>query len=124
LRVVRGIDLSKLASTFPTEAEKPKPKVALKWVAVSSRAEAPARSENGINCQISFENKSARPVKLYWITYGNGALKLYATLAPGATRQQNSYSRNAWLITDENDQPLGYFVVEPEDSHAVIPSQK
>jgi hypothetical protein len=124
LKIVRGVDLSELAASFPSEAEKAKSKVALKWVAVNSRAEAPARSENGINVQILFENMSKHPVKLYWISYDNGQLKLYATLAPGESRQQNSYSRNAWLITDENDQPLGYFVVEQEDSHAVIPSQK
>ena len=124
LKIVRGVDLSKLASSFPAEAEQPKPKLALKWVAVSRRSEAPARSENGINCQILFENQSARTVKLYWISYGAGELKLYDTLAPGATRQQNSYARNVWLITAENDQPLGYFVVEQDDSHAVIPGQK
>lgn len=123
LKIVRGVDLSKLASSIPTELEKQKPKVALKWIAVSSRREAPARSENGLNCQILFENKSTRPVKLYWIGYGGGALKLYATLAPGATREQNSYARNVWLITDENDRPLGYFVVQQDDSHAVIPSR-
>ena len=104
--------------------ELPKPKVSLKWIAVSERVQAPKRSENGINCQILFENRSPRPVKLQWISYGDGGLKFYATLAPGATRQQNSYSRNVWLITDENDQPLGYFVVEEDDSHAVIPSQR
>jgi hypothetical protein len=121
LKVVRGVDLSKLASTFLIEVENTKPKLVLKWFAVASRAEAPPRSENGVNCQILFENKSKQPVKLYWIAYGNGALKLYGTLAPGATRQQTSYFRNAWLITDENDQPLGYFVVEDDDSRAVIP---
>jgi hypothetical protein len=61
---------------------------------------------------------------LYWVGYGNGALKLYGTIAPGATRPQNSYSRNAWLIADEDDQPLGYFVVEPDDSLAVIPAEE
>ena len=123
LKIVRGVDLSKLASSFPKQAEKPKPKLALEWIAVSSREDAPTRSENGINCLILFENKSSRPVKLYWIGYGAGALKLYGTLAPGATREQNSYSRNAWLITDENNQPLGYFTVKEDDSHAVIPKQ-
>ena len=121
LKIVRGLDLSKLPSRFPAAAEKPKPKVSLKWIVVRSRAEAPVRSENGVNCQILFENKSARPVKLYWIGYGDGELKLYATLAPGATREQNSNARNVWMITDKDDQALGYFVVAQEDSHAVIP---
>ncbi|MCH8922807.1 MAG: hypothetical protein IIA67_06625 [Planctomycetes bacterium] len=121
LKIVRGVDLSKLAASFPKEAEQPRPKLSLNWVAVGSREDAPRRSENGINCTILFENKSKRPVKLYWISYGNGELKLYGTISPGATRRQNSYSRNAWLITDEDDKPLGYFAVEEDDSVAVIP---
>ena len=121
IRIVKGLDLSKLATVFPSEVEKPKSRVSLKWVAVTSRGEAPLRSENGINCEILFENKSKRPVKLFWISYGKGELKFYARLAPGAIRKQNSYSKNAWLVTDDSDQPLGYFVVQQDDSRAVIP---
>jgi len=124
LKIVRGVDLSKLAATFPKESEEPKPTKALKWIAVSSRADAPAKSLNGINTTVFFENKSSRKVKLYWISYGGGELKLYGELAPGATRRQNTYSKNSWLITDENDQPLGYFLIEQEESLAVIPSLK
>ena len=121
LKIVRGVDLSKLAASFPKESEKPRPTLALKWIAISSREDAPRRSENRVNCTILFENKSKRPVKLYWISYGNGALELSGTIAPGETRRQNSYSRNAWLITDEKDKPLGYFAVEEDDSVAMIP---
>ncbi len=124
LKVIGGLDLSKLPSSFSEEGEEPPPKRKLKWVAVSTRQEAPARSENGINAQVLFENQSTRSVKLYWISYGSGQLKLYATLPPGATRQQNSYSRNAWLVTDENDQPLGYFVVADDNARAIIPQQE
>ena len=120
-RIVRGVDLSKLASSFSSEVEKPKKRVPLKWVDVTSRGEAPARSEAGVNCEILFENRSKQPVKLFWIGYGNGALKFYTRLAPGATRKQNSYSKNAWLITDDDDQPLGFFLVTEDDSHAVVP---
>ena len=123
LRVVRGVYLAKLAAEFPPEEEQPKPKLMLKWVAVSSRGDAPRRSENGINCQVYFENQSARPVRLHWISYGNGELKLYHTLAPGEAKQQNSYSRNSWLVTDESDQPLGYFVCEEDDAMAIIPAE-
>ena len=124
LKVVRGVDLAKLAgqlAQLKIEREKPRKRVALEWVKVSSRSEAPARSGNGDNCEILFENKSKRPVKLFWISYGKGELKFYARLAAGATRKQNSYAKNAWLVTDDNDQPLGYFIVRPEDSRAVIP---
>ena len=122
LRIEQGVDLSKLPAVFPQEEAKPKPKVALEWVPVTNRSAAPERSESGINSQILFENKSKQTVKLYWISYGAGELKLYGTLAPGATREQNSYASNAWLVTDENDQPLGYFIVKEDDSHAVVPA--
>ena len=124
LKIVGGVDLSKLPADFPAETEEAKPKLSLEWVAVTRREDAPARSENGINCRVWFENNLKTPVKLYWISYGDGALKLYATLAAGATREQNTYARNAWLITDERDQPLGYFVAEENDALAVIAGQR
>ncbi len=120
LKISRGVDLSKLP-TYTDETEEPKPTTALKWIATSDRADAP-KSVQGVNTQVFFENASKKRVKLYWISYGN-ELTLYAQLEPGGTRQQNSYSRNTWLIADENDKPLGYFVVGTEVAKAVIPSQ-
>lgn len=122
LKIVRGVDLSKLPKSYESEPKRALPTAALKWVAVTDRAEAPQRSENGINVQVFFVNRSKRPVKVVWIAY-DGELKLYAELAPGATRQQNTYSRNTWLITDENDKSLGYFLVTSEEALAVIPRQ-
>ncbi|MCP4192586.1 MAG: hypothetical protein GY768_18380 [Planctomycetaceae bacterium] len=123
LKIVRGLDLNKLATSFPAEAEIAKPTLVLDWVAINHRSEAPPKSETGINCQLLFENKSAKSIKLYWITYGNGELQFYAKIAPGATRQQNSYARNVWLVTDDDDQPLGYFLVGEDNASAVIPSE-
>ena len=122
LKIVRGVDLAKLAAQFPEREKKKLPTLKLKWFPVTSRAEAPRRSENGINTQVYFKNASKKKVKLFWISYGGGALKQYAELEPGASRQQNSYSRNAWLITDLNDQPLGYFVCEEDEALAIIPA--
>ena len=122
LTIVRGVDLSKLPGYSDEEFDTPKPTEILTWIAVSDAKEAP-RSQSGLNTQVFFENRSDRPVKLYWISYG-GELKLYAELAAGATRQQNSYSKNTWLITDGNDKPLGFFVVGTEVSRAVIPKPK
>ena len=91
--------------------------------AVAGFDQAPQRSANGSNTQVYFENKSKQPVNLVWITYGGG-LKQYADLAPGATRQQNTYSRNAWMITDQNDKPLGYFLIKEDEALAIIPPLK
>ena len=115
------MDLSQLASSFPSEKDEPKPKITLAWVPVEQREEAPAKSDNGVNCQVWFENHSAAPVKLYWISYGAGELKFYATLKPKEARKQNSYSRNAWLITDLQEKPLGYFIIKDDDARAIVP---
>lgn len=120
LKIVRGVDLDKLPQYAEIVARKPEPEQDLKWIAVNLVSEAP-KSKNGINTLVLFENKSGQRVKLFWVSYGN-ELKLYATLEPDMTREQNSYAGNTWLITDETDNPLGYFVVTEEVSRAVIPS--
>ena len=122
VRVVRGVDLSKLPAYAASKYEPPKPKEDLKWNEVGSRDDVP-KSETGINTQVFFENRSGEKVKLYWVTYGN-ELKLYAELEPGVKRQQNTYSRNTWLITNQKEKPLGYFLVGVEISRAVIPPLK
>lgn len=122
LKIIRGVDLTELPKKFPPPEPAPKkPKLQLKWVAVANRDDAPQRSKSGDNTQVYFENRSKETVKVFWIGY-NGKLKLYGEIAPAKTRQQNTYSNNAWLITDKNDTPLGYFVVSTlKDSLAVIP---
>ena len=119
---MRGVDLSKLPALKDLELDAPKPTEILEWLAVSDASDVP-RSQSGVNTQVYFENKSDRLVKLYWISYG-GELQLYAELRAGTTRQQNSYARNTWLVTDEKDRPLGYFVIGTEVSRAVIPKRK
>lgn len=119
LRIVRGVDVAKL----PATAIKPKSKdpVPLKWIAASD--EKPPKSKLGSQITVAFENKAARPVKVYWIGYG-GELKFYHDLAPGATRRQNSFSGATWLITDEQEKPLGYFITGTDDALAVIPGKQ
>lgn len=119
LRIVRGVDLSRIPKSDFKPEPPPKPKVDLKWIATTSRSDAP-KSLNGINVQVFFENASGKPVKVFWVSY-NDELQLYAELAPGAKKQQNTYSRNTWLITDANDKPMGYFIVGEDLARAVIP---
>lgn len=120
LKVVRGVDLTKLAAYKQITRKEPQPKLTLKWIAAADVAAAPKSGSGGLNTAVVFENKSKRQIKLYWVDFG-GKLKLYGTLDPGGTRRQNSYSRHTWLITDQTDSPLGYFVVSEELARAVIP---
>ena len=87
--------------------------------AAAGDAKAPT-SLAGIRTKIIFEYKSGRRVDMGWIGY-NGSPKPYGELAPGACFQRNSYSNTTWLITDENDKPLGHFISGSYQAHAVIP---
>jgi hypothetical protein len=123
LKVSRGVDLSKLPTKYPTKVEPAKPKGNLKWVAITSRDDAPENSISDGNTHIVFKNESKQRVKVYWIGF-DGKLKLYSQLAPGGMHRQGTYAKNAWLITDDTDKPLGYFVAVTAESFAVIPSAK
>jgi hypothetical protein len=63
-----------------------------------------------------------KEVKIYWVNFGGG-LKLYGKLAPGETHNQNTYSNAIWLITDEEEKPLGYFRATRKVGKAVIPNR-
>ena len=61
-------------------------------------------------------------MKLYWVEYGGG-LKYYAEIAGGATLTRGSFSKATWLITDLNEEPLGYFTATVEPYQVVVPKQ-
>ncbi|MEK6235413.1 MAG: glycoside hydrolase family 127 protein, partial [Planctomycetales bacterium] len=90
----------------------------LKWIAASETK--PPISVVGNGTKIIFENKSGRRVKIVWIGY-KGEQANYGELAPGGTREQTTYSNSTWMITDENDKPLGHFISGIYTAHAVIP---
>ncbi|HAL12335.1 MAG TPA: hypothetical protein DCP67_00875 [Planctomycetaceae bacterium] len=121
LKVVRGIDLDKIALDFPVPDEERPPTKELTFISADNISDAP-KSGNGDNIEVFFENQSKRKIKIYWVGYG-GELKLYGELAPGGKRTQNSYAKNTWLITDTADQAIGYFICSPERAKAIIPDQ-
>lgn len=54
------------------------------------------------------------------MAYGGGS-KRYASLAPGATHTQTTFSKAYWLVTDSKGAPLGYFKTTDKIGIAVIP---
>ena len=113
LVIERGADLSKIAEALP-----PVKREELKWTVVGDTK--PPKSESGNNISILFENKSKKRVKVYWVSY-EGEPKLYGEIDAGGKRDQNTYAGNTWLICDDNDKHLGYFITNGKDAHAVIP---
>ncbi|MBT7910319.1 MAG: prolyl oligopeptidase family serine peptidase [Verrucomicrobia bacterium] len=92
----------------------------LKWTEIAEGA--PPRSLDGSATEIHFLNSMKKGVKIYWVNFGGG-LKLYGKLAPGETRNQNTYSDAVWLVTDEEEKSLGYFRATRTVGKAVIPNR-
>jgi len=115
LKIFRGVDLDNIV---PVKKPPPRPTEDLKWI--PSNGEIPPRSISGDNTTIIFHNQMKQKVKIYWVEY-NGKLKLYGEIVPGGTREQNTYSTASWLITDMEDNYLGYFRTSIKVGKALIP---
>ncbi len=117
-KIVTGVDLKAIVLPDP-DAPVERPTTALKFIATADSSDAP-KSGNGENIEVVFENKRSHKIRLVWVGY-DGKLKIYGELAPGGTRTQNSYENNTWLITDLEDNALGYFICGNRRAVAVIP---
>ena len=125
LKIVRGVNLDEVAAEAE-EREKKKEeekeevvRVDLKWTPAGT--ETPPRSKGGGTLSsISIINSREESVKLYWVEYGGG-LKYYAEIAAGDTLTRGSFSKATWLITDLNEEPLGYFTATVEPSQVKVP---
>ena len=115
--VVKGIDLS---TVIPVAKEEPKPENDLKWLPEGGDEKPPAKSVTGEFIFVRFINERNKPVKLFWIDYG-GKPKLYGVIEPGDQRRQSTYEGAVWMLADERDKPLGYFVTGREFARAIIP---
>ena len=92
----------------------------LKWNPAGNTL--PAKSNFGSATTILSRNKRDRVVKIFWVEYGGG-LKLYGQIQPGGSRKQGTFANPSWLVTDDQDHPLGYFRTTAKVGRAVIPSQ-
>ncbi len=115
LKIIGGIDLDKIV---PVKKAPPRPTEDLKWI--PSTGEIPPRSISGDNTTIIFQNQMKQKVKIFWVEY-NGKLRLYGEIVPGGTREQNTFSKASWLVTDMEDTYLGYFRTSTKVGKALIP---
>ena len=118
LMIVRGVDLD--SEVFPPEKEEVvEAPIELEWL--TENLDKVPKSQTGSFLIVNFKNERDRPVKLYWSEYGGG-LRLYGEIAPGGSREQNTYTNAFWVVTDADDKRLGYFHVKVlKPSVAVIP---
>lgn len=118
LKIIRGVDLDKVAAEVAEPKEEPKPLDVLTWMAIDGNPLP--KSNSGDFLLLHLDNQSGKKVKLYWVNYGGG-LQFYADIAAGDTREQTTYSGATWLIADADDNHLGYFRTKQKNAKAVIP---
>jgi uncharacterized membrane-anchored protein len=113
MQIDQGADLS------ATQPLPPVKRGELKWIVTGKTM--PPKSVSGTNISVIFENKSKKNIKLFWVNY-KGDLKFYGEIAAGRTRGQNTFGSHTWVICDEKEKPLGYFITGQKDARALIPS--
>ena len=84
--------------------------------------EALPNSEAGKETRVVFQNELKIGVK-YWYVEGEDH-ELYGELKPGERRVQETFASHVWLITDQQDKPLGYFVASGVSATAKIVPRK
>ncbi len=78
----------------------------------------PSRT-TGEETSITFINRTAAEVELYWVDSG-GQRQRYAAIRPDGRHSQHTYAGHVWLVTNADGQTLGVFVATEEPGDAVI----
>jgi len=87
----------------------------------ASESDAPASAPDGHRFDVVFTNERDDPVNVYWMDR-RGNPKPYGTLQSGWRKSQQTRPGAVWLMTDTEDQPLGYFVVGDRAAQAKVPA--
>jgi arylsulfatase A-like enzyme len=93
----------------------------LKWRPADDLA-TPASRPDGGRFDVVFTNGRDAPVKVYWMDR-QGERKSYGTLQAGWRKPYKTRPGAVWLITDDEESPLGYFVVGDRTAHAIVPAR-
>ena len=86
--------------------------------AAADGRERPSR-RTGDATHISFTNKTAGPVTVYWID-SEGERRKYATVAPGESWDSNTYDGHVWVVTDAAEKTLGVYEATRQASSVVV----
>lgn len=93
----------------------------LKWHASGDSA-TPVSNPSGNRFDLVFTNKRNDPVKLFWMDR-QGNRKSYGTLESSWRKPLKTRPGAVWLITDAEEDALGYFVVGDRTAHAIVPAK-
>ena len=93
----------------------------LSWTQITDDA-LPDSKPTGEQFDVFFNNKSNQPVDVFRIDEA-GKLHAYGTLERGWFKPYQVRKDEVWLITDKNNQRLGYFTTGDEMAEAIVPPE-
>ena len=76
-------------------------------------AELHPRTRTGDETSITFVNRTAGDVEVYWMD-SRGERRRYATIRAGERHQQHTFVGHVWLVTDKDGKTLAVFVATEE----------
>lgn len=94
----------------------------LEWHSLINDSIVPPSNQAGNKFDVVFSNTGEIPIKMYWLT-NTGKQMPQGTLQAGWRKPYKTMPGTVWLATDEEEQPLGYFVVGDRTAQAVIPDK-
>lgn len=77
----------------------------------------------GAESEITFVNRSDRPVKLFWVNDA-GDQQAYGEVASGQRKSQHTYSGHVWLATASDGTPLVAFEARDFPSLAIVTGER
>ncbi len=119
--------LEELRAKAPTEFEPYIPAsagslTALPWSALSDGVEAPPSKPDGNSFDVFFFSERGSDTLLFRVRE-TGDLEPFGKIAAGAQSRQSTRPGEVWQISDTNERPLGYFVVDDRSARAMIPGE-
>jgi hypothetical protein len=82
--------------------------------------EAQLRSvESNQKTEITFRNRTAEPVELYWLDY-QGKRHSYGIIQSGGSEVHNTFVTHVWLLASKNGRVLGLYVARAEAAQVLV----
>jgi dipeptidyl-peptidase 4 len=81
------------------------------------------RARTGADSSVSFENRLAVPVEIFWLS-GDGTKQSYGKIEPGKVREQHTFGGHRWLILNDKQESLGEIVADDTPTQIIIDGRK
>ncbi len=70
--------------------------------------EASRSPQTGADTEISFDNKMATTIEIFWIS-GDGPRTSYGKIGPGARKDQHTFGGHRWAVINDGGEELGIY---------------